>query len=117
MVIFDRFKGQCTEQILSLLANNNILIAVVPGNCTDRLQPLDVSVNKAVKEFLRQQFHSWYSDQISMALAAGKKEETVDLKMSVVKPLGAHWLKELYDYMLLNPNIIINGFRGAGILK
>ena len=52
-----------------------------------------------------------------MALAAGKKEETVDLKMSVVKPLGARWLKEVYDYMLLNPNIIINGFRGAGIFK
>lgn len=35
--------------------------------------------------------------------------------MSVVKPLGAKWLIELYDHMLGRPEIIINGFRGAGI--
>ena len=51
LVIFDCFKGQCTQRILSLLSSNNIHIAVVPGNCTDSLQPLDVSVNKVVKRF------------------------------------------------------------------
>ena len=61
LVIFDRFKGQCTEKILSLLYDNNIRLAIVPGNCTDRLQPLDVSVNKSVKEYLRRQFQEWYS--------------------------------------------------------
>ena len=42
--------------------------------------------------------------------------EVVDLKLSVVKPLGAQWLIQLYDYMLQIPEFIINGFRGAGIL-
>ena len=32
LVIFDRFKGQCTPRILSLLSSNNFLVAVVPGN-------------------------------------------------------------------------------------
>ena len=53
LVIFDRFKGQCTENILAILEKSNVHIAVVPPNCTDRLQPLDVSVNKSVKEHLR----------------------------------------------------------------
>ena len=48
LVIFDRFKGQCMPHIISLLADNNVHIAIVPGNCTDRLQPLDISVNKSV---------------------------------------------------------------------
>ena len=52
LVIFDRFKGQCTEGILSLLDNNNIRLAIVPANCTDRLQPLNVLVNKPAKEVL-----------------------------------------------------------------
>ena len=56
LVIFDKFKGQCTTNILSLLESNHIRLVVVPSNCTDRLQPLDVSVNKAVKEHLRKQF-------------------------------------------------------------
>ena len=39
LVIFDRFKSQCTEKILKMLDDNNIHIAVVPAHCTDRLQP------------------------------------------------------------------------------
>ena len=38
LVIFDRFKGQCTSTVLQLLADNNILFAIVPANLTDRLQ-------------------------------------------------------------------------------
>ena len=57
LVIFDRFKAQCTATVLEVLAENHVLVALVPENCTDRLQPLDISINKPVKEFLRKQFH------------------------------------------------------------
>ena len=116
IVIFDRFKGQCTPRILSLLASNNIYIAIVPGNCTDRLQPLDVSVNKSVKEYLRGKFQAWYSEQIRSLLNSGASDVAVDLKMSIMKPLGAKWLMEMYDHLLTKPEIIINGFKGSGIL-
>ena len=116
LVVFDRFRGQCTPRILSLLSSNNIHISVVPGNCTDRLQPLDISVNKPAKDFLRAKFQQWYSDKIHDSLDSMNKEGVVDLKLSVVKPLGGQWLMDLYDYMLQKPELIINGFRGAGIL-
>ena len=117
LVVFDRFKGQCTPRILSLLSNNNIHVAVVPGNCTDRLQPLDISINKPAKEFLRSKFQEWYSEKIRDSMESKKNPaEVVDLKLSIVKPLGAQWLIELYNYMLQKPEFVINGFRGAGIL-
>ena len=109
LVIFDRFQGQCTPHILSLLSANNIHCAIVPGNCTDRLQPLDVSVNKSAKDFLREKFQTWYSDQVCSNLDDGK-DTGVDLKMSVVKPLGAEWLIDLYNYLLSKPEIIVSGF-------
>ena len=56
MVILDEFKGQTTEQVLNLLKQNNINYVIVPPNSTDRLQPLDVSVNKPAKDFLRTKF-------------------------------------------------------------
>uniref|UniRef100_A0A1X7TX50 DDE-1 domain-containing protein n=1 Tax=Amphimedon queenslandica TaxID=400682 RepID=A0A1X7TX50_AMPQE len=56
LVIYDRFKGQCTHTVLQLLSDNSIQIAIVPANLTDRLQPLDISVNKAVKDCLHKQF-------------------------------------------------------------
>ena len=45
LVIFDCFRGQCTETVLSMLREQHIYIAIVPANYTDRLQPLDLSVN------------------------------------------------------------------------
>ena len=88
---------------------------MVPTNCTDRLQPLDVSVNKAAKNFLRGQFQDWYATQIYDQLKADKYKP-VDLKLSIVKPLGAKWMVNMYDYFLSKPEIIRNGFKGSGII-
>ena len=59
LVIFGRFRGQYTDAILSLLESNHLRLAIVPANCTDHLQPLDVSVNKPAKEFLRRSSGIW----------------------------------------------------------
>ena len=40
LAIIDGFKGQITEDVLSLLKSNNIIPVVVPPNCTDKLQPM-----------------------------------------------------------------------------
>ena len=55
-------------------------------------------------------------DQIHKSIDGGMDDKVVDLKLGIVKPLGAQWLKEAYDYMLQNPDIIFNGFHESGIL-
>ena len=91
-------------------------IVIVPANCTDRLQPLDLSVNKAAKEFLRKQFTKWYSDQICQQLHRGiKPAKVVNLRLSIIKPLGSQWMIGLYDYLKSKPVISKNGFKEAGI--
>lgn len=52
LAIFDEFKGQTANAIFNLLTTNNVYYVIVPPNCTDKLQPLDVSVNKPAKDFL-----------------------------------------------------------------
>ena len=52
LLIFDNFKAQCNSDILRSLDENNINVVLVPPNCTDQLQPLDIIVNKAAKEYL-----------------------------------------------------------------
>ena len=68
LLIFDNFKGQCTENTLTFLDSNNVNVDLIPPNCTDRLQPLDLSVNKAGKEFLRRQFQTWYAQNVCSRL-------------------------------------------------
>ena len=116
LLLFDNFKGQCTEKLLKLLDSKNINVVLIPPNCTDRLQPLDLSVNKAAKEFLRKKFQNWYATQVCAQLDGKLEKEAIDLRLSVMKPLGAKWLIELYDYLKSKPDTIKNGFKEAGIL-
>ena len=53
LLIMDRFCGQKTDATLSLLEENKIVVVFVPPGTTNKLQPLDLSANKAVKDFLR----------------------------------------------------------------
>ena len=48
-----------------MLEENNVHVVSIPANCTDRLQPMDLSVNKSVKEFMRTKFREWMKEQRS----------------------------------------------------
>ena len=60
LAIFDCFEGQITLGVLALLESHNIISVAVPANCTDKLQPLDVSLNKSVKDEMKRKFQVWY---------------------------------------------------------
>jgi len=55
-VITDNFKGQITTSMTDLLESNNIHICLLLPNITDLLQPMDLSVNKPAKDFLKRLF-------------------------------------------------------------
>jgi hypothetical protein len=112
LVLFDVFKGQCTDAIYKLLDENNIFHVMVPANLTDQLQPLDLSVNMPAKEQMRWKFQEWYGEIICKQLE-DKVQELVDMRM---KPLSARWIVETCQYLASNPTIIINGFRAADAL-
>ena len=85
IVLFDNFKGQlqCTEEMIKFLDSNEVNTVLIPPNCTERLQSLDISVNNCVKEFLCQNFHSWYADSVSTQLGGLKPKKPVNLCLNV----------------------------------
>ena len=109
LVIYDTFKGHTGEEMKSILVQNNVISVIVPANCTDLLQPLDLSVNKPFKDHLRHCFQSWYSNQVFSQLQGVKKAEdiTIDTKLCVMKPLGSKWLLSAYDYIRSQSDIIL----------
>ena len=62
LLIMDNFSGHITDGIIEKLEEKGIVM--VPANTTDRLQPLDVSVNKSAKDFLMEKFKTWYAEQV-----------------------------------------------------
>ena len=107
LLLFDNFKAQCTEKILRYIDSYNIYVILIPPNCTDSLQPLDISVNKPAKDFLRRKFQDWYSKKISRQFQGLESKEPVDLRLAIMKP---QWMISLHTYLKSNPQIIQNGF-------
>ena len=116
LVIFDCFKGQCVQSIFSLLHANHIFYAIVPPNSTNRLQPMDLSINKPAKDFLKRKFQDWYAGIILQQLEDQDKDHhPVDMRLSIMKLLVSMWAIEMYHDFISRPKIFVNGFRDAGI--
>lgn len=100
----DNFKGQVTVAMTDLLEKHRIHSCLLPPNTTDRLQPMDIAVNKPVKAFVKEQFQKW-SAQVTQQLD-GKDFETVqldpvELSMAIyVKEIRSKWLVDTADYIM-----------------
>jgi len=47
--VLDSFRGHTVDNVKNRLIEKNTNIAIIPGGCTSKLQPLDVSINKSFK--------------------------------------------------------------------
>ena len=47
----------------------------------------------------------------------GRPSPAYNLRQSVLKPFGAHWLISLYSCLKEYKSIIVNGFKAAGLGK
>ena len=120
LIIKDNFKGQVTSKVIDLRTEHNIHHCLLPPNTTDRLQPLDISVNKPAKQFLKKKFDEWYTDQIMQQIHGQDVEvelQPVDLSLPALRDLGGQWLVEMSEYISDNPQIIVNGFLKSGITQ
>ena len=54
LLVSDVFKGQWTDKVKDLVRKSNGMMVPVPNNWSNYFQPLEVTVNKSSKDFLRQ---------------------------------------------------------------
>ena len=88
---------------------------------TNLFQPLDLTVNGATKAFLERKYTEWYSKKISKALVDGiaLDDIEIELKLSVLKPLQAKLIFELYNYLTSEKGheMTGNSWKSAGITE
>ena len=118
LLIFDVFKGQTTSPVNDLLKKGDIAIHV-PNNHTNLFQPLDISVNKSAKCFIADKYQDWYAKKVLQQLNRGvaAHDVKVDVKLSIMKPLHAKWIIEMYHYLKRSKQIVISGFRKANLTE
>ena len=82
--MLDALKGQTTKKIYQLLEANNVY--------TNKLQPMDLSVNKTLKDFMKEEFNEWYSSVVYETLEA-ENPTPADLRMAVMKLMAIKGLQ------------------------
>ena len=91
---------------------------VLPANTIDCLQPLDLSINKAAKDFLQDTFRQRYAKEVSKYLQEPESEVMpVEMSAAVMKEFGAKWLVAFYNYISTHPELVKNGFKEARIIE
>ena len=89
----------------------------LPANCTDKLQPLDISVNKPMKDLLKSKFQQWYAQEVKKQLETVPFGQVkVDVGLHVIKSPSANWIISGWQALEKRAEVAVNGFRKAGIL-
>ena len=101
-----------------LLKKHDIAIHV-PKNHTNLFQPLDIPVKKSAKCFIADKYQDWYAEKVLQQLnrSVAVHNVKVDVKLSIMKPLHAKWIIEMYHHLKRFKQIVISGFRKAHILE
>ena len=116
LMILDFISAQLGEDFRKVMLSKNLVYVYVPANCTSELQPMDLSVQKCVKDCMRNSFEDYYAEVVAKSLKT-KTEFNVELGMTTLKPLSAIWLVSAIDYLKAHPHIVYNGFNAAGIAE
>ena len=124
LLILDVFAAHRVATVMRKVEDAGFVLLYVPAACTDKLQPLDLLINKPFKEALKGAFHKWYSNEVVSQMSAMEDEGgeanmsavRVDLRLSVIKPMHAQWLIEAHKAISQKGALIKESFVKAGLI-
>lgn len=106
LLSLDTFSGHLTK-VKAAFAKCGTKLSVIPGGCTSILQPLDVSINKSFKGYLRQLWCQYMVDEA---------EKGVTIIRPVCKSKLLDWISKAVSLLDTKLNIIEKSFYVTGIV-
>ena len=122
-LVWDAFKAQGTDKVLSELERLDINVVAVPKNMTHLLLPLELTTNASVKKMEKCGFSDYFTSTITETLEKDPQRDVttieVDLKLSTLKPIHAKLRMSIYEFLQgeKGRKIILNGWKAAEITE
>ena len=121
VVIWDDFSAHNAPRVLSLLSMLGICTVDIPKNLTHLLSPLDLTVNKKLKDFEREACASYVSRSLADHIQHNPEvgDFKLDIRLSVLKPLHAKTLTASYEFFktVEGKKLIASGWRASGLTE
>lgn len=107
LLVWDSFSAHITPVVKqNVRVDYNSDMAVIPGGCTSKLQPCDVSWNKPLKDLFRDMYDQWVLEgQVELTRGGNRKQPD---RIQILK-----WIKEAWSS--ITPELIRKSFRVTGI--
>lgn len=101
MLVLDAFRCHTMPSIKEKLAGGNTNLVIIPGGLTRVLQPLDVSINKPMKDALRIKWNDWLSNGKHSFTTGGNMRAPTLVEIAL-------WIRDAWND--LSPAIIRRAF-------
>ena len=108
LLVLDSFSAHITNDVKKRLKEINTIPIVIPGGSTSKIQPLDVSLNKPFKAFVRKHWSEYIMTQ-SENVTSNKKLKPPQ------KADVANWISDAVLQLQDKPDVVINSFSACGI--
>ena len=103
LLVLDAFRCHKSDYVKTLLKDDyRSTLTIIPGGMTSILQPLDVSINKPMKDMLRRRWNDWYCDGEHTYTASGNMRKPSLLDVCT-------WINDAWQE--LDPAIIVRSFK------
>ena len=107
LLVFDSFKAHLLDDVLQTLKRENASIVVVPGGCTSKAQPVDVSLNRPIKDTMRVLWEEFMTSSMAHNLVS---EVPISTKGDVVD-----WIVRAHALLDSQPECVAKSFKVCGI--
>ena len=108
LLVWDSFRAHITDTVSAELKRLRIQSVVIPGGCTSKSQPLDVSLNKPFKGILRNCWVEYIADQVQAMCDA-------DRVKTASKQIVVDWIVRAWTYLKERQELIKKSFLVTGI--
>lgn len=106
LLVWDQFRAHLTTATKERVQKLKSKLAVIPGGLTSQLQPLDVSINKPFKSFMKEEWNQWMKDTDHALTPSGR------LKRPSITQV-CEWV--LKSWNSVKTEIVVKSFKKCGI--
>lgn len=106
MLVLDSFRCHISDRVKDKLAACHTDLVIIPGGMTSQLQPLDVCLNKPMKDYVRTAYNEWLIDGEHALMPAGH------LKRATLNDL-AKWVHNAWK--ALPRAMVVHSFKKCGL--